>query len=130
MDLTVTLCTAAAAALLNIWLGWRIGRLRYRYEVIHGDGDNPHLMKRMRAQANFVETAPFVLVLIAALELTGPRGLWLAVLAALYIIGRLLHPFGMEADKPHPLRAAGTIITMLALFVLSVAALLEVVEII
>src|SRR4051794_36351443 len=59
--LSVLLATAACV-LLNIWLGMRIARLRRDLKVSVGDGGHDLLLRRMRAQATFIENAPFVLI--------------------------------------------------------------------
>ena len=70
LTLPITLTIAAGAALVNIWLMIRCGQARTKGGVSIGDGGDEFLIRRMRAHANFVESAPFVLVLIAALEAT------------------------------------------------------------
>lgn len=82
--LPVTLAAAAAAAVLNIWLGIRIGALRTALQISVGDGGSEALQRRMRAQLNYVENTGFVLVLIAAIELAGRGSWWLAYVAAAY----------------------------------------------
>jgi hypothetical protein len=125
MILQVTLCAAAAAGLMAMWLGMRVGRVRMAAKVPHGDAGNPLLVKRMRAQANFVEYTPFVLALIAALELSDRGGQWLTWVAALYFLGRIAHAFGMDDDNArNRLRGIGIAITMLTLAGLSVFAAL------
>lgn len=126
MLLPVTLCSAAAAAILSIWLMLRIGQVRRSAKVIHGDGGNPLLMRRMRAQLNFVESAPFVLALIAAIEIAGAGAPWLPFVAAAYFVGRILHGFGMDAEAGGKARMIGTILTLLVLLGLAVAAVLVV----
>jgi uncharacterized protein len=66
----VTLAATAAAIALNIWLGGRIAQLRKQFKVSVGDGGHEPLLRRMRAQANFIENAPFFLILLAGLELS------------------------------------------------------------
>ena len=122
--LTVTLAAAAAAALLNIWLSIRIGAVRRALSISVGDGGNESLQRRMRAQANFVENTPFVLVLIAALELASVGEGWLAYVAAAYFIGRVLHGFGMDGGNWSWGRMVGTLTTMLVLLGLAVVAAL------
>ena len=85
MSLTVTLASAAAAALLNVWLMIRIGAVRRANRITVGDGGNEALQRRMRAQANYIENTPIVLVLIAAIELAELGSWWLPIVAALYI---------------------------------------------
>ena len=121
MVLPITLVIAAAAALLNIWLGFRIGSIRTREKIFIGDGGNDTLIRRMRAQANNLENTPYVLVLLAAVELAAGYHVWLSVLAVAYIIGRILHAFGMDGVRWA--RMAGTLITMLTLLVLSLYAI-------
>lgn len=123
-NLPVTLCAAAAAAIITLWLGLRIGQLRAAGNIVHGDGGVPLLTRRMRAQLNFVEYTPFVLALIAAIELSGKGGDWLAWVAAVYFIGRILHPLGMDAEGSHIARKIGVIVTLLVLLGLAVIAVL------
>lgn len=122
--LPITLCAAAAAAIVSLWLGLRIGQLRAAGPIYHGDGGVPLLGRRMRAQLNFVEYTPFVLALTAAIELSGAGGDWLAWVVAIYFVGRLLHPLGMDTDGPHLARKIGVIVTLLVLAGLAVVAVL------
>ncbi|CAN5374651.1 hypothetical protein BH10PSE12_BH10PSE12_30560 [soil metagenome] len=123
MLLPITLTLAAAAALLNMWLAMRVGRTRTANKILHGDGGCDPLIKRMRAQANFVEYTPFVLILFGLVELAiGPQT-WLWLLALIYIVARIAHAFGMDADVPHKGRMIGIMVTFLTMIALSVAAL-------
>ncbi len=122
--LPVTLAAAAAAAVLNIWLSLRIGAVRRALSISVGDGGSESLQRRMRAQANFVENTPFVLALIAAIELAGRGSWWLSLVAAAYMIGRVLHGFGMDGGNWGWARMVGTLATMLVLLGLAVVAAL------
>ena len=124
MILPVTLTAAAAAAIINIWLSMRIGRLRMAHKISIGDDAGGPLTARMRAQLNFVENTAFVLVLIAAIELTGKGELWLAWVAAVYMLGRVAHGFGMDGGRFGMGRSIGTAITMLTQLGLAVVAVL------
>ena len=123
MYLPITLTFAAAASLLNIWLGMRIARLRMQHKVLHGDGGNEALSRRIRAQANYVEYTPFVLILTGAIELALGSADWLWLLALVYIVGRVLHAFGMDKDFPSKLRQLGILITWLTILGLAGMAL-------
>lgn len=123
MYLPITLTFAAAAALLNIWLGIRVSRMRMGYRILHGDGGNEALLRRLRAQANYVEYTPFVLILSALIELALGGALWLWFVALVYIVGRVLHAFGMDKDFPSRFRQAGIAITWVTLIGLSATAL-------
>ena len=122
--LSVTLSSAAAAAILNIWLMLRIGAVRQAEKISVGDEDNENLIRRMRAQANFVENAPFVLILIGAIELSGRGEPWLAWVAGAFIIGRVAHAFGMDGGSMQIGRMIGTLVSMLTLLGLAVVAAL------
>lgn len=124
--LPVTLCAAAAAAVINIWLSVRVGQMRMRHKVSIGDDAGGPLTARMRAQLNFVENTAFVLVLIAAIELSGAGNDWLAWVAALYMLGRVAHGVGMDGGTLGKGRSVGTLITMLTQLGLAVVAVLVV----
>lgn len=115
LSLPITLTIAAGAALVNIWLMVRCGQARTKGKVSIGDGGDEFLIRRMRAHANFVESAPFVLILIAAIEATQNPGQWLWWVGIVYIFGRLAHGLGMDGTTFAKGRMVGTLITMLAL---------------
>ena len=122
--LPVTLAAAAAAAILNLWLSVRVGAVRRALSISVGDGGSDALQRRMRAQLNYVENTAFVLILIAAIELSGKGQPWLAYVAALYFLGRILHGFGMDGGNYGWGRSAGTLVTMLVQLGLAIAAAL------
>lgn len=122
--LPVTLAAAAAAAILNIWLMVRIGQVRSAAKVFVGDDGDENVIRRMRAQANFVENTPFVLILIAAIELSGKGGQWLAYVAGLFILAHVAHAFGMDGGALGKGRTIGTIVSMLTLVGLGIYAAL------
>ncbi|MDR6852591.1 putative membrane protein YecN with MAPEG domain [Sphingomonas sp. BE123] len=109
--LPVTLAAAAACALLNAWLTYRVGQVRRAEKILVGDGGSTRLTARMRAQLNFVEHAPFVLILLGLIELAVGTETWLWVAAALFVAGRILHAFGMDGWMPG--RAIGIVVTLL-----------------
>lgn len=123
MILPMTLTMAAASTLLNIWLAQRVGRMRHAHKVSIGDGDAEPLVARMRAQANFVEYTPFFLILLAGIELARGEPIWLWALAALFILARILHAFGMDRPPGNKLRKTGIWVTVLVLFALAVYAI-------
>nr|WP_295632717.1 MAPEG family protein [Novosphingobium sp.] len=122
MLLKTTLCLAAAAVLINFWLSMRIGKLRTTLKISVGDGGNEQVMRRMRAQANFVENVPLSLILFAAIEAAGKGGMWLAPLGAVYMIGRICHAIGMDGNfsAGRPIGMITTMVPNLALVVVAV----------
>ena len=126
--LPVTLSAVAAAAVINIWLSMRIGDLRHRLKVYVGDGGHDLLQRRMRAHLNFAENTPVVLVLLGAIELARTGNTWLVYIGAVYGLARVLHAFGMDADRLATSRMIGTIVTMLTQLGLAVWAISIVVD--
>jgi uncharacterized membrane protein YecN with MAPEG domain len=123
MILPITLTITGAAALLNIWLARRVGQMRIAHKISIGDGGNEALIARMRAQANFIEYTPFVLLLILLIELAEGARLWLWIVGVTYILARIAHGLGMDRPRPDPLRlrmigvmATGLILLGLALY--------------
>ena len=96
MMLPVALVTTGAAALINLWIAWRASQVRLSEKIMVGDGGNERMVARMRAHANFSEYTPIVLILIALIELARGSLLWLWAAAALYLLGRICHVFGMD----------------------------------
>jgi len=123
ITLPITLTIAAAAALINIWLGIRVSQLRLRHKVSVGEGGNAQVAARMRAHANFIEYTPFFLILLALVELSRGSKTWLWAVAIVYILGRLAHPFGMDRAAPNKLRLVGMVITWAVLLGLAIYAL-------
>ncbi len=119
--LPITLTAAGAAGLINIWLAMRCGRVRTSQKILMGDGGNEALVAAMRAQSNFVEYTPFVLILLAAIELAWGSPLWLWVVSTVYLVGRICHGLGMTGAFKQG-RMIGTLTTLLILLGLSVAA--------
>jgi uncharacterized membrane protein YecN with MAPEG domain len=96
MILPVTLTAAGASALINLWLAVRVGQKRKVAKVWVGDGGNEPLIARMRAQANFIEYTPIVLILFALIELASGTSMLLWGAMAVFLVGRVAHGFGMD----------------------------------
>ncbi|GAB2895739.1 hypothetical protein GCM10027093_34190 [Paraburkholderia jirisanensis] len=122
MPLQTSLGFAGAFALLNLWLAYRCVRVRLNGPGGVGDLGIPQLQARMRAHANFVEYTPFVLILIALLEYSGGSRVLLQELGAVYIVGRILHAFGIERPK-FAMQFIGALVTWLVLLALAIWAI-------
>ena len=119
LSLPIALSISASAILLNFWLMLRVGQVRKSEGVSVGDGGNEIVIRRMRAHANFTESAPLVIILIVLIEFNNLAVGWLSYLAGAYIIGRLLHAFGMDGGALKWGRVVGIIITMLTMVILA-----------
>lgn len=113
--LPITLTIAGAAALVNLWLAFRVVGLRVKHKMPLGDGGNAVMLGRMRAQSNFTEYAPFVLILLGLVELSIGSVTWLWFVGIAFILARLAHGFGMDRPAPNALRAGGAVTTWIIL---------------
>ena len=113
MPLVTSLIIAIALAVVNLWLSIRTGQARQAAKISIGDGDNPLLRARMRAHANFVEYVPIALILMVLIDRMGGNDSLLWLLGIALVVGRILHPFGMERPSPNPFRITGILLTYL-----------------
>lgn len=121
----VTQVTVAAAIFLNAWLSWRTSKLRHQFGVSVGDGGHEPLLRRMRAQANYIENAPLFLIALAAIEVAGFNEKVLASLALLFILARIAHAFGMDGGAATSWRKYGMIAQMTAVLGIAILALID-----
>ncbi|WP_240339155.1 MAPEG family protein [Novosphingobium sp. BW1] len=99
-------------------------KIRGQEKILHGDGDNPRLMQRMRAQANLIENTPFLLILTGAIEISGRGGVWLPLAGALFMTARVGRGLGMDRTDINALRAGGFAPGLLVTLGLAVVAVL------
>ncbi len=90
----VALYVALNLILLPI-LMLRVGNVRIKEKVSLGDGGSAALLARIRAHANFTETAPFALVGLISLASLSANPIALHVFGAAFTIGRVAHAHGM-----------------------------------
>jgi len=104
---------AALIALIFIALSIRIILYRRANKLGLGDHGDKSLMKRMRAQANCAEYAPFGLLLMGLVEIQFPNSSALHIIGGTLLAGRVLHGYGFSASPPiMPLRQLGMILTL------------------
>lgn len=109
----VTPLYAALAALLLLFLTFRVIVLRRGKQVAFGDGGVPELMHAIRAHGNFVEYVPFALLLILLIELTGDARGTVHGLGAILIIARVFHIWGvLPVNGPFFGRVIGVTLTL------------------
>ncbi len=115
MILPITLTIAGAAAIVNFWLAIRIVTLRLKAKVLIGDGGHPLLTARVRAHLNYAEYTPLVVIMIGLIEFARGTQTWLWAAGIIYILGRILHAFGLDKQTANPLRAVGIVTTWIVL---------------
>ncbi|MGJ8611883.1 MAG: MAPEG family protein, partial [Octadecabacter sp.] len=120
---------AALIAAIFIGLSARVIAYRLTHRLSLGDHGNKSLMKRMRAQANCAEYAPFGLLLMALVELQDAASSALHIIGLLLLAGRALHAYGFSASPPvMMMRQSGMMLTfasyLVSIFCLLVFALI------
>lgn len=112
----VTALFAAALAVLLLVLSARVIGARRGAQVEIGDGADRELLRRIRVHANFVEYAPYVLILMGLAESMKAPELAVMAVGTLLIVGRVIHAYGLS-QTPHimRLRVLGMVLTFTAL---------------
>ncbi|MFC3691768.1 MAPEG family protein [Chenggangzhangella methanolivorans] len=118
---------AALLALVYAGLSFWVVAGRFSSDVLHGDGGNQTLLKRIRSHGNFIEYVPLTLILIGLLEASGAGGGLVTTLLVVLLVARILHPIGMIAPKNSPqqfaCRGGGIIATILVMTIAAVTLL-------
>ena len=114
-SLPVTLVTASILGLMFIWLSARVIGGRVQNQVLIGDDGQADLIWRIRTHGNFIEYVPIFLIVLGALELMGGNRTALIVIAALFVVARILHVPGMGENANLRLRQAGIVGSFTAL---------------
>jgi uncharacterized membrane protein YecN with MAPEG domain len=137
--LPITAVAAAILGLIYLVLTVQVIRARGTTKASLGDGSGgliaagqehtAPLLVASRSHANFAEYVPLCLILIGLTELNGTRTWVVQLLAALLVIGRVIHPLGMGRKIPNPFRAGGLVLTVLVLVGASAAILIHAIRV-
>ncbi len=106
--------TGLYAGLLALWLAFLflyVVKGRFKFRVGLGDGGQDELSQRIRIHGNFIETVPFVLLIMLLLEDTAHSFYLLHAFGIALILSRILHFIGLRktSDGSKPRMAAGII---------------------
>jgi len=128
LPFAVTAVTAALIAFLYCWLAFRVIGYRQTQQINFGDGGDKEMLRRMRAHSNCGEYAPFSLLLLLLVELSGAPQIASIILAILLIGGRVLHAYSFVKKPMNFLaRQAGMAMTFTMIGLASIGLLLHVV---
>ena len=95
-------------------------RFRFGNRISIGDGGESVLAHRVRAHGNFVECAPLHLIAMLSMMQLGTSSLMLHVVGASFLVGRVLHAWGItRPDASNLARQIGTVLTLLS-FVIAI----------
>ena len=95
MTLPVTALAAAICALLLIFMKFQVIGQRIRTETMFGAGEDAKMKMVRGTHVNLAENAPIALILMALLEMTSAHHWTLTALAALFLVARVVHIYGM-----------------------------------
>lgn len=112
--LPITSMVASLAAVVLIAISISVSLRRMKVDTRIGFGSDETLMRRIRAQGNFTEYVPLVLILLGLAEYRGAAIHWLWLVAGLLVAGRALHYAGIMTGTT-AMRAPGMIFTYSAL---------------
>lgn len=112
---------AGLVGLLGLVLAINVVRLRQKFQVGIGDGGHGELARAVRVFGNFAEYAPFCLVLLALLEMTGAAHWLIHVGGAALFVGRAAHAWGLAGTSGASAgRVTGMTLTWLVMLAASV----------
>jgi uncharacterized membrane protein YecN with MAPEG domain len=109
----------ALSCLILSKLSINVIKLRRQGKISFGDDGDRTLMRRIRAQGNFIEYTPIFLLSLIAIEWLSIENipyyfLYINIVGALFIVGRILHAISLY-EKKIMHRKTGMIITFFAL---------------
>lgn len=119
LPVSLIIVSPAYAAILGLFfiaITLRVGLYRVKTNILIGDGNDAEMVRRMRGQANFVETVPIALILLVMMELNYASATWMHSLCGLLLVARVLHYIGLTELGPMACRVVGmfgTIATIL-----------------
>ena len=116
---------AALLALLFVVLTARVILMRRSAKIALGDQGNPDMLRRMRVQANFVETVPLALLLLLIAELQALPQMLLHITGIMLVAGRLMHAYGVSQKREiFNLRVGGMVLTLACILILAASLLI------
>jgi uncharacterized membrane protein YecN with MAPEG domain len=111
---------ASILALVFLFLTIRTVKLRRKFQVAIGDGENQILKRAIRAQGNFCETVPLALILLTLAEINGINPKIIHFCAIILLIGRLSHAFGIsQENEKFKFRISGMVMTISSILILA-----------
>ncbi len=122
MSFQITAIYTSLLAILLLVLSLRVVRQRLQLKVGLGTGQHAGLEQAVRAQANFTEYVPLILLLLAFYEQGGGAAWTVHVAGASLLVARVLHAMGLARTSGRSTgRFIGMIVTWLVLVVLAIA---------
>jgi uncharacterized membrane protein YecN with MAPEG domain len=120
----ITPLYAGLLAILFVALSVRVVQQR-GHGVSLGHGEDQALLRRIRGHGNFAEYVPFILLMMALLEVGGATPLWLLhALGITLVVARVLHGIALSYTEKWKFgRFYGTLLTFILVLVLGLLCL-------
>jgi hypothetical protein len=117
----VSAITAGVLIVAQMALMLAVVLVRRRVRQSLGEAGDPALTRAVRRHGNFAENAAIFVGCLALLEMLGAARLFVVALAALFMLGRILHAIGLsQANTTNAWRVSGIFATVTAGLVLGV----------
>lgn len=121
MNIEFTAFYAGILSLLYIALSFKVIKLRRKFKIGIGHGEENDLHKAIRVHANFSEYVPIALFLLLLLEINSSEAWILHVLGSMLFLGRILHVMGLsKSSGVSRARILGGVLTFTMIIVASV----------
>ncbi len=91
----ITPIFAGILGIIYFALSINVIKTRRKAGIAIGTKDNEEFLRPVRAHANFAEYVPIALVLILLAEMQGVDKVYICLLGAMLVVGRLLHLYGI-----------------------------------
>ncbi len=120
----ITPLYAGLLAILFVALSVRVVQQR-GHGVSLGHGEDQTLLRRIRGHGNFAEYVPFILLMMALLEVGGATPVWLLhAIGVTLVVARVLHGVALSYTEKWKFgRFYGTLLTFILVLVLGLLCL-------
>jgi len=131
MILPITGVFAAVTGILLLFLSAVVVKYRIKYGKDMGITEDRDFEAAVRAHGNLVEYAPLTLLMLGIAELNGVSSGFIYWVGLAFVLGRILHAWGMYQGQggPHKARMVGILLTWLSILVIAVLLLLNVFQV-
>jgi uncharacterized protein len=116
---------AAVLGLLFVPFTFYVAIYRIQNSILLLDGGDKVMARRIRAQANFVETVPIALILLVLMELNGAGSAWLHSLGGILVVARVVHYITIATNPAKTLPRALSMTATLLLILVAAGWLLQ-----
>ncbi len=118
--LSITFYLTAIFAVMLVFLSVYTSLRRRDMKLAYGDAGDSQMNRRIRAHGNFVENAPFLILLTGALEYTDAPAFVVALVALAFLVARGLHAYDTLFGKKTALRAPAMLIQHIVMVVAAI----------